>query len=187
MAESGAFTVNMRGLREVDERLASVGQLAGERVMRAALRAASRPIIASAKDKAAALAGSQDIGTRKPRPSGSGALSKAIRAVFLRPTNLGSAGSFGGGSRFAVTIAPKVKDRAAIALANLTYKRKRPFRGIYWGHLVEWGHASRGRGSVPGRGIFRSALYGNASQAASIFQEEISKRLDKAAKGDAAG
>lgn len=169
--------VDLKGIAQVEERLATLGKVGGEKVMRSVIYAATKPIMEAAKANAQALAGSPD----PRRPSGSGALAKAIRRVYLRPTSLAR-----GGSKFTVSVAPKSKDRVAVALANLVYKRKRPIRGVWWGHLVEWGHKTRGGGSVPGQNIFRRALDSTRSSAVSIFERELAKRVDRAVKRNVA-
>jgi len=174
---SDGFNVKVSGLRDVDERLATLGAVAGEKVMRSTLYAATKPIMETAKSNAQALVGSND----PRRPSGSGALAKSIRRVYLQPRGLAT-----GGSKFTVAVAPKAKDRVAVTLANLVYKRKRPIKGVYWGHLVEWGHKTRGSGSVPGKGIFRRALDSTRGTAVAIFEREIARRVDRAVRRNAA-
>jgi len=174
---SDGFNVNLKGLRDVEDRLATLGSVGGEKVMRSVLYAATKPIAEAAKANAQALVGSAD----PRRPSGSGALAKSIRRVYLRPRGLAT-----GGQRFTVSVAPKAKDRVAVALANLVYKRKRPIKGIYWGHLVEWGHKSRGAGSVPGRNVFRRAIDTTRATAVSIFEREIARRVERAVRRNAA-
>lgn len=174
---SDSFGVNLKGLRNVEERLTTLGSVGGERVMRSVLYAATKPILAAAKANAQALVGSAD----PKRPSGSGALAKSIRRVYLRPRGLTT-----GGQRFTVSVAPKAKDRVAVALANLVYKRRRPIKGIFWGHLVEWGHKSRGTAAVPGRNIFRRAIDTTRATAVDIFEREIARRVDRAVRRNVA-
>lgn len=173
---SDGLSINLRGLRDVEDRLATLGSVGGEKVMRSVLYAATKPIAEAAKSNASALVGS----TNPRRPSGSGALAKSIRRVYLRPRGLAT-----GGQRFTVSVAPKAKDRVAVALANLVYKRKRPIRGIYWGHLVEWGHKSRGGSAVPGKNVFRRAIDSTSAAAIGIFEREIARRVDRAVRRNA--
>lgn len=174
---SDAFDVKLKGLRDIEDRLATLGSVGGEKVMRSVLYAATKPIEAAAKSNAQALIGSSD----PKRPSGSGALAKSIRRVYLRLRGLVS-----GGQRFTVSVAPKAKDRVAVSLANLVYKRKRPIKGVFWGHLVEWGHKSRGTASVPGRNIFRRAIDSTRATAVGIFEREIARRVERAVRRNVA-
>lgn len=164
------FTVEMKGLREIEERLTLLGSISGARVMRSTLFRASRPLLTAAQQNA----------TRIQR---SGALAKSIRRVYLRGVSVG--GPFGDGvqNRFVVSIAPKAKDRVAIALANLVYRRKRPIRGVFWGHLVEWGftHKRSGR-RIPGKGIFTAAARSRADESIALFAKYIRRNVDRAMK-----
>lgn len=159
-----AEAIQIRGLKEVDERLVMLGQVAGERVMRSVLFAASKPIADQAVANLSVIRG------------GSGALAKATRRVYMR-----SRSQSGRGTRFVVAIAPKVKDRVAIALANLRYKRRKPIRGVFWGHLVEWGFTHRD-GRVAGRMVFTRALNARADEAIETFRKLIGPRVDRALK-----
>ncbi len=173
MANSlSTISVDIKGLKDVDARLASLGTVAGAKVMRSVLFASTKPILYQAKENARALVGSAD----PRRPSGSGALEKSIRRVYLRARG----GAFGSGTRFTVAVAPKAKDAVAIALAGLVYRRKRPARGIYWGHLVEWGFTARNGKAVPGQGIFRKALQSAQFAAVSTFRLRIARAVERA-------
>ena len=71
----------------------------------------------------------------------------------------------------------------AIALANLFYKRKRPIRGIFWGHLVEWGFAHvRGGARIQGKQVFTRAARSGAQQAVELFTKLIGPRINRAMK-----
>lgn len=162
------FSVEIKGLREVEQKLEILGGVAGAKVMRSTLFRASRPLLKAAQQGA----------TRVQR---SGALAKSIRRVYLRST---SGGVFTGRtSRFTVSIAPKAKDRVAIALANMVYRRKKPIRGVYWGHLVEWGYTVWRTGRrMPGRGIFTSAARSGAEESITLFGRYIRRNVDRAMK-----
>lgn len=172
MAEQ--FRADLKGLKEVDERLASLGQLAGEKVMHSTMFVAMKPVMEAARTNATAI-------------QRSGALAKSIRRVFLKS----AAGAFQAltrtASRFIVSVAQKIRDQTAIALANLVYRPRRPRRGIFWGHLVEWGftHVNSGR-RIAGRGIFRRALESNASRVVEIFRQRMGPAIDRAAKKQSA-
>lgn len=182
------FNVSFSGFKEIDENLARLGEVAGEKVMRSSLFTAMKPI----QDRA--VAGLSAI------PTGSGALAKATRRVYLRPGTRTPGQIVASKSRFVVAVAPKTKDRVAIALANLHYKRKRPIRGVFWGHLMEWGHriANRttgrltrssgarktslhsGLGRVRGLRIFTKAYESGSLEAAAIFRRVIGQRVASA-------
>lgn len=160
-------SVKLNGLKDVDDRLVLLGAVAGEKVMRATLLAAAKPFEEQAEANISVIR------------RGSGALHKAVRRVYLRA---GSSTISATGSRFVVAVAPKVKDRVAIALANLFYKRKTPIRGIYWGHLVEWGAAHRGGGRISGHLVFTRAARSGAQQAVDLFTKLIGPRVERALK-----
>jgi HK97 gp10 family phage protein len=202
--------VQVRGLKELDERLVELGAVAGAKAMRSAMFTASKPIL----DRAKATA-----------PVKSGALREALARTFS--VSKGSSGSFGflsrsggfgsgkakafgigvgDGSRFSILIGPKVRNRTAVALYNLVHKTKR--RGIYHGHFLEFGHRigskrtgrlsdavtakgiaraqkrglSFGAGSVPGIHFLRNALAATASQATAKLAEALKKRIEAAAR-----
>lgn len=166
---SDPVTIDVKGLRDVEDRMILLGSLSGEKVMRATLFVAVKPILDQAVANIAAI------------PTGSGALAKATRRVYLRPSVNSSLSS--SGSRFTVAVAPKVKDRTAIALANLVYRRRKPIRGIFWGHLVEWGFTHRGSGRrIPGRLVFTRAIQSKAREAIEIFTKRIGVAVDRALK-----
>lgn len=156
------FSAEVKGLKEVDEKLVLLGKVAGEKVMRTSLYTATKPLLDAAQSNITAI------------QRGSGALAKATRRVYMR--------SASDQNRFVVAIAPKAKDRIAVALANLHYKRKRPIRGVFWGHLVEWGFTLRGGRRVGGKQVFTRAVSSRASAAIELFRVTISKNVERALK-----
>jgi hypothetical protein len=187
MSVADGFSVEFRGFKEIDQALADLGPIAGERIMRASLMEAVKPIEERVHQ------GLSFVG-------GSGALSKATRRVYLRGGSKASGGIKASATRFVVAVAPKVKDPVAIALANLKYRRKKPIRGIFWGHLLEWGHRvgnrSSGRlnrsknstrlhtgfGRVRGLRIFTKAFEGGSLEATTIFRRVIGQKVAAALK-----
>lgn len=190
MADS--FSAQLKGLSQVEDRLEMLGAIAGAKVMRTVLYAAAKPLY------------EQTIANIRSIPNGSGALAKSVRRVYLKP---GTRSSFtaipAGPSRFVIAIAPKAKDRVAIALANLYYKRK--VKGVFWGHLLEWGHRignkstgyltratttrglkrtrlHGGLGRVPGKRVFTRAAETRADDAIRIFEQQIGRAIDRALK-----
>lgn len=194
------MTVKVRGLKEIEQQLIALGSKDGTRILRRATFLAGAPIEERAKARAAAL------------PNGSGAMEKAI----TKRVTAGPKASFGVspemGSRFSVEIFPKAKNRVAIALHNLFYGRKR--KGIFYGHLLEWGHRIGSRktgylrkltagarrrfkdgrvagglesagGQVAPRPIFLPALQAGASRAVAIFRREVMAGIARQLKRNA--
>lgn len=176
-----SFELNFKGLKEVEERLILLGGVGGEKVMRSVMRAAARPFLTHAKTNLAFI-------------RGSGALHKATRIVYMRSATR----SGGGGTRFTVAVAPKVKDKVASALASLHYGRR--IRGVFWGHLLEWGHRigtrrtgrltrskglrrtrlHAGLGRVEGQKPFTRALQSGVGEAIEIFRRQIRVKVERA-------
>lgn len=155
--------IQVRGLKELEQRMLEIGRVAGTKAMRSAMYTASKPILDSAKATA---------------PKRSGALAQALTRTFGVKTSAGNLFSSGSGSRFSILVGPKTKNRTAIALYNLVYKRKRPRRGIYHGHFLEFG-TSRGTKATH---WLRNALQANASQATAKLAEALKKRIEAAAR-----
>lgn len=174
--------IKVTGLKEVERELLKLGSKDGTRVLRAAMLRAATPIERAAKANAAAL------------PEGSGALEQAIGKRF----SVGKAKTFTGvtlpelGGRFTVEVAPLRKSRVAIALHNLFYGRRR--KGIFYGHLLEWGHriargghlrkrdrSGGGKGTEAGfvqpRRIFGPALQAKGAIAVQSLADEIKKGI----------
>lgn len=193
------MTIKVRGLKEVEQQLIALGSKDGTRILRRSMFLAGAPIEERAKARAAAL------------PNGSGAMEKAI----TKRVTAGPKASFGVspemGSRFSVEIFPKAKNRTAIALHNLFYGRKR--KGIFYGHLLEWGHrigtrktgylrkltagarrrfkdgriagGSASSGEVAPRPIFLPALQAGAARAVVIFRREVMAGIERQLKRNA--
>lgn len=159
------INVEMKGLKEIENSLLRLGSVAGEKTIRSVLFRAAKPIWEQARQNIAAI------------PTGSGALHKATRRVQLRTVRFSA-----GGSRFAIGVAPKAKDRTAVALANLHYRRRKPIRGVFWGHLVEWGFTTRSGVRVPGRHVFLNAIQARTAQAFEVFRVQIGIAVERALK-----
>lgn len=182
--------LEVKGLRELEERLALLGPVAGAKVMRQAMFAASKPILDQAKRNLAAF------------PGGSGALHLAMGRTFRVGGRGGLSAVLAGGaqgSTFTVMIGPRVGARSAIALHNLAYHRH--IRGIFYGHLVEFGHRigngrtgylrklnrpnstrHEGLGTVPARRFLRPALDTGGLRAIFLLRNELGRRIDRALK-----
>jgi hypothetical protein len=188
--------IKVKGLKEIEAQLVALGSKTGTKILRASMLAAARPILSRAQSNAAAI------------PNGSGSLHKALGMRFFIG-NRGGRGELGLpelGGQFSVKIAPLAKEKTAIALHNLYYKRNR--KGIYHGHLIEFGHkikrrtgetetfrGRRGRkytrhitrelGSVPARPFLRPALDTGGTVAVAILAKELRERIDRQLKKNA--
>jgi HK97 gp10 family phage protein len=161
--------VKVTGLKEIEAQLINLGSKNGTRIIRRALLIAAEPIIEQARHNA---------------PKKSGALALSIGRRFV-------AGARGDavkilpemGSRFAVVIAPFKGNRVATALHNLVYGRKR--KGIFYGHLIEWGHRVVSRlssVSVAANPFLGPALRDRARDAVNIFRAEVRDGINKEIK-----
>lgn len=178
--------MKLDGLKEVEQALIRVGALAGQKIMRQALFHASKPILDAARQNVRGIEG------------GSGALHEALGRTFQKPT---SGVSLSGGGRFLVQVGARIGVRRAIALHNLFYRRSR--RGIFYGHLVEFGHrvGHRGTGRLArlnragkfGKGgtaagfvrpqpFLRPAMESKSLQATFIFTNQMKRRVERALK-----
>lgn len=156
------MSIMVTGLAELDANLVKLGQVAGAKAMRGALFVASRPILDQAKANIAAW------------PKGSGALSLAMGRRYK------TSGLDVSGSRFAVTIGPKAKARTAIALYNLSYKRKRPVKGIFYGHLLEFGHKDRAGHAVAAKPFLLPALQAKQQEAVQLLADKLKQNIERA-------
>jgi HK97 gp10 family phage protein len=156
------MTIKVTGLKELQARLREIGAVAGTKAMRSAMFSATKPILDRAK------------ATAQVR---SGALRHALSRSFGMKS-LGGKFLFGEGpgTRFAVQIGPKVRNRTAIALYNLVYRTKR--RGIFHGHFVEFG-TKRGTRRTD---FLKRALESSAPQAVTTLAEALKKRIEAAAR-----
>jgi hypothetical protein len=164
--------IKVTGLREIEAQLASLGSKQGTKILRASMLAASRPILQQAQSNVASIQG------------GSGALHKSLGMRFYAgQQNVGEDGVPAMGGRFSVQVAPITRNRVAVALHNLIYGRKR--KGIFYGHLIEFGHriVTRGqkivKGSVPPRPFLKPALDSKGAIAVGRLADEIRTRIAK--------
>lgn len=188
--------VKVHGLKELQKRLVEIGSVAGTKSMRSAMFTATKPIMEQAKANTA-------------RFTRSGALRESISRTFGVKVSGGFVfGSDTAGSRFSILVGPKLRNRTAIALYNLVYKKKRPIRGIFYGHLLEFGHRigtrktgylsraktlaginrasrrgrSQGSGRVEPRPFLLPALLSRSAECTRLLAEALKKRIDTAAK-----
>lgn len=122
--------IKVEGLQELDARMAEVGALAGKKLLTRAVRRSLFRLEKTTTANANAI-------------SRSGALAQSVRIVTVKPKQ---------NETVAVQVGPKKRDRRALALRNIYYRRKD--KGIFYGHLVEYGHriASRATGWLRKRG-----------------------------------
>lgn len=188
--------IKVSGLKEIEAQLVALGSKTGTKILRASMLAATKPILEQAKANVAAISG------------GSGALHQSIGQRFFIGNKAGtgelSLPSMGG--RFSVKVFPFSKNKTAIALHNLVYGRKR--KGIFYGHLIEFGHkivrrtgatttfrGRRGRtytkhvtrqlGSVPAHPFLLFALRSKAQESIRNLSDELRVRIDKQLKANA--
>jgi hypothetical protein len=178
--------IKVSGLKEVEAQLIKLGSVEGTKVLRAAMLRAAKPIEDQAKANAGAI------------QNGSGALKLSIGKRFY----VASGPKFFGltlpalGGKFVVQVAPIRKSRVAVALYNMFYRRKR--KGIFYGHLVEFGHRigtsatgplsrsrrggrftkrAQGDGRVAAHPFLSPALLSRSSEAVSSLAREIEKGI----------
>lgn len=108
--------IRLDGLKEIEARMVELDAMAGARLLTRATRRSLIPLEKRATANAASIAKS-------------GALAESVRIVTVRPRGTEVA---------AVQVGPRKKDRRGVALHNLYYGRKR--KGIFYGHLIEFGH-----------------------------------------------
>ena len=170
--------IKVHGLKEIEAQLIALGSKEGTKIVRASMLKASEPILNRARSNVAAI------------PGGSGALHQSLGMRFFanaRPVSEAGLPTLGG--KMSVQIAPLRKDRKAIALYNLVYKPRRQRKGIFYGHLVEFGHrivrGGQQRGSVPARPFLKPALDSGGTVAVAIFARELQERIARQLKKNA--
>lgn len=152
-------SLRLDGIDQVLRRLEGLSPIAREKALRGAMFKAMRPVL-------------QAVVATTPRRSG--ALRLAMKRVYLRPT----ARQLVDNVAARVAVAPKARDRRALALANFSYGRTKRLRGVYWGHFVEFGTR---RGIKPGR-FMQRAIQANAQQVINIFADDIEKQVRRQLK-----
>lgn len=168
------MTITVSGLREVEAQLAELGARAGTRILRRAMMLGAVPIEQHAERTVAGWS------------RGSGALHQSIGRRFY--TGAGTVGTDANlppmGGRFSVQIAPLRKNRTALALYQLHYGRR--IKGIFYGHLIEFGHMKRAgkkrfgpAGKVPPRPFLLPALQSEAQSAVNIMANEVRAGIER--------
>lgn len=146
--------IKVHGLKELQKKLIEIGSVSGTKSMRSAMMTATKEIQDRAKSTA---------------PKASGALSESIGRTFSFKNDTSILNR---GSRFTVSIGPKLRNRKAIVLYNLIHKRNR--RGIYHGHFVEFGTDF---GVRPTHWL-RNALQSTATHSVNKLAEALKKRIE---------
>jgi hypothetical protein len=151
--------IKVEGLRELEARLLELDAVAGKKLM---LRATRRSLLQFRKQAVAnARSGSR-----------SGALAEAIKIVTVTPR---------ANQTVAVQVGPKKKDRRGLALHNLYYQRRR--KGIFYGHLVEFGFTAKGRAArkVGARPFLGPAWDATRNSIPAEFRRILGQALDRIA------
>lgn len=159
---AAGVAIQVRGLRELQERLRALDRVAGTKTMRSAMFVATKPIL----DRARATA-----------PRRSGALQLALARTFAVKTRSGGL-LFGdaAGSTFSILIGPKTRHATAIALYNLVYRLRRRRRGVIHGHFLEFGTAH----GVRATHFLLRALESTSPLAVNQLAAELKKRIEAA-------
>ena len=153
--------IKVRGLRDVEQMMLDLRGPEMTRALRLAMLKAAQPIETAAKERA---------------PVGSGALRESIGRWFQAEKKEVFGISLPNmGGRFKVKVGAKIGDRAANALHNLAYKRKR--RGIFYAHFLEFGTKRMSR-----RAFLTPALQSTSAEAIETFDRDIRARIKRLAK-----
>ncbi len=174
--------VKMTGMKELYARLDELDALGRKKLIARIVRRVAKPTSVAAKANLLAY--------RK-----SGALASAVGVYARRPR---------GQEVVAVQVAARKKDRTALFVHNAFYGRRR--KGIFYGHLLEFGHRigtsvtgwlkkrsggkvqqARGAGGasagiVRGRHWLLPAINSTQSRMVSAFVEELKRGLDAIAR-----
>ena len=106
-----ATEIDVEGLDELESQLLKLEKKVAVKVVRDALKAGGKVVLADAKTRV---------------PVGSGALKASLGLIARK----------GRGKNFqTVFVAPRQTNKAALALANA--KRSKPIKGVFYGHIVE--------------------------------------------------
>lgn len=158
-------SVEVKGLADLDRALLQLGGVVGRRELRGSMLAAMEPMVEAARRNAIAIAKS-------------GALALAMGARFqVERLATGFFGRSDTVSAAVVSAGPIRSDRAARAVYTVYYRRGRPgrlLRGIFHGHLVEFGTRHS-----PARPVLRPAFDATHQQVVGRFVEELRTRIEK--------
>ncbi len=174
--------LSVKGLPEAFARLDEMAALGQQKLLMRILRKASKPVAEAAS-------------TNARKFGRSNALAVSVRGVQIKRPPRGASRA----EVARVSVAPVYKDSTANYAHNAFYGRKR--KGVFYGHLLEFGHRvgtrrtgylqklnrpnsqrSGGSGQVAARPWFRPAVSANTAQASSIFLEEVRRAGDRLAR-----
>jgi hypothetical protein len=149
--------IKVEGLAELEARLLELDAVAGKKLLTRVTRRSLLPLRRAAVGNATRL-------------SRSGALAQSVKIGNVRA---------GLGETVAAQVGPRKADRRAIALHNLYYRRRR--KGIFYGHLVEFGFAPRGRAArkVAGRPFLGPAWDATRAGIPAEFRRILGLALDR--------
>ncbi len=154
------ISLSFEGIDELDEKLQALSTIGRERALRRAMWPAMVPVLEHAKANA---------------PRRSGALAVAM-ARAIQSAGKGKGLRFGGQDKSLVArvvVTPRRNNRQAVALHNIFYSRKKPIRGMYYGHFLEFGTK---RGVKPMKFMNR-AISSNSQRVINIFAEQLEKAI----------
>lgn len=154
--------IKVTGLKELQQRLKEIGSVSGTKVMRSAMFTATKPIL----DRAKATA-----------PKRSGALQVALTRTYTVDNKRVTSDDVNG-ARFSILVGPKTRNRTAIALYNLVYRRKKPRRGIFYGHFLEFGTKT----GTHATNWLRRALESTSTTVTELLASTLKKRIETAAR-----
>jgi HK97 gp10 family phage protein len=155
--------LKVTGIREIVQNLAALGPQVSRRIGRGAMSKAMKPVLASAKGNAARIAKSGSlVAALKTRVQSA----DQIRRGFL---GIGNTKDAVRGS-----VVPVGKDRKALALYSLHYRKKRLVRRIRHGHLVEFG--TKRSAAKP---FMRAAIEQNGQRVVDTLANEMRAGIDR--------
>jgi hypothetical protein len=155
------MTEGVTGFRELDEKLADLKGKQAFRVIKSAMLSSSKVLQEKVSANAAAL-------------GGSGALAQSIGRRFVADSQENV------GRKFHVYVGPRTKQKTAIALHNLAYRRT--VKGIFYGHLVEKGFTHRSGGAVGEKPFLLPALRATQSQVIAEFKDALGRGIENMVK-----
>lgn len=157
--------VRVEGFREIDTQLANLGRASGTRILRTAMLRGARPMLDAARANIAA------------RERGSGALHKALGMRFVVEGQKRAFPLPSLGGRFRVEVTPFRKDRTAVALYNLFYKRRA--NRVFYGHFLEFGFRHRSGRQVAASPFLGPAARSTAHAVVETFARELRAGIER--------
>lgn len=151
-------SVELKGMKELNARLDELGALAQKKLLSRVLRRVAKPIPPIAR----AIMG---------RFRKSGALASAV-GVYARRTR--------GQEVAALQVGALKTQRTALFVHNAYYGRR--YKGIFYGHLLEFGHRAGKAGRVAARPWLSLTMRSQGPRLAPAFVSEMRRALDAVAR-----